>query len=184
MTYPSWKESNKFSLLFKYSTQSGSAGNTTSQGNPLNSTGNYISTTQWTGGTLNDLFDDITGDENANSVVDYRCIFIHNNHGSLTLLSPVLWIASEVAGGANIALGVDTTAASVIGASSAQALTIANVNTAPAGVSFSSPTSKGAGLALGDIPAGQCKAFWFKRSATNSAALNNDGVTVPLKCAA
>jgi hypothetical protein len=167
--------------LFKYSTTTGSAGNTTAQGNPNNALGKYISTTQWTGGTLNDLFDDITGDENANSIVDYRCIFLHNNHGSLTLLSPKLWIASEVSGGANIALGVDTTAASVIGASSAQGLTIADETTAPSGVSFSSPTTKSAGLSLGDIPAGQCKAFWFRRTATNSAALNNDGVTVQIE---
>ena len=168
-------------LLFKYSTSTGSAGNTTAQGTPNNSLGKYISTTQWTGGTLNDLYDDITGDENANSIIDYRCIFIHNNHGSLTLLSPKLWIASEVAGGANISLGVDTIAASVVGSSSAQALLIANENTAPSGVSFSSPTTKSAGLSLGDIPAGQCKAFWFKRTATNSAALNNDGVTVQVE---
>jgi len=113
--------------------------------------------------------------------VDYRCIFLHNNHGSLTLLSPVLWIASEVAGGANIALGVDTTPASSIGSASAQALTIANTLTAPAGVTFSSPTNKGTGLSLGDIPAGQCKAFWFKRTATNSSALNNDGVTIQVE---
>ena len=159
----------------------GSAGNSTSQASPNNSLGKYISTTQWSGGTLNDLFDDITGDENAAQTVDYRCIFIHNNHGSLTLLSPVLWIASEVSGGANIALGVDTTAASVIASSSAQALLVASQTTAPSGVSFSSPTSKGTGLSLGDIPAGQCKAFWFRRTATNSAALNNDGVTIQVE---
>ncbi len=118
-------------------------------------------------------------DENANQQVDYRAIFIHNNHGSLTLLSPKLWIASEVSGGANIALGIDTTSASSINSSSAQALTVANTLTAPSGVSFSSPTSKPSGLSLGDIPAGQCKAFWFRRTATNSAALTNDGVTIP-----
>lgn len=168
-------------LLFKYAVTTGSAGNSTAQGNPNNSLGKYISTTQWTGGTLNDLFDDISGDDNANSIVDYRCIFLHNAHGSLTLLSPKLWIASEVSGGANIAIGVDTTAASVVGSSSAQGLTIANENAAPVGVSFSSPTSKGAGLSLGDIPAGQVKAFWFRRTATNSAALNNDGVTVQVE---
>ncbi len=168
-------------LLFKYSVTTGSAGNSTAQASPDASLGKYISTTQWTGGTLNDLFDDITGDENANSTVDYRCIFLHNAHGSLTLLNPVLWIASEVSGGANIALGVDTTAASVIGSSSAQAVTAATQTTAPSGVSFSSPTSKNTGLSLGDIPAGQCKGFWFRRTATNSAALNNDGVTIQVE---
>ena len=40
-------------LLFKYSVTTGSAGNSVSQGNPNASIGKYISTTQWTGGTLN-----------------------------------------------------------------------------------------------------------------------------------
>jgi len=169
-------------LLFKYSVSTGSAGNSTAQGNPNASIGKYISTTQWAGGTLDDLFNDITGDENAASQIDYRCIFIHNNHGSLTLLGPVLWIASEVAGGANIALGVDPTAASVVGAAGAQAVLAASTLTAPAGVTFfTTCTNKASGLAMSDIPAGQCKAFWFKRLATNSAALNNDGVTIQVE---
>lgn len=168
-------------ILFKYSITSGTAGNQNAQPSPNASLGKYISTTQWTGGSLNDLFSDITGDENANLQVDYRAIFVHNNHASLTLLSPVIWIPSQVAGGANVAIGVDTTAASAIGASSAQALQIANATTSPAGVSFSAPSSFATGLPMGDIPAGQCKAFWFQRTATNSPALNNDGVTIQVQ---
>jgi len=165
-------------ILFKYATTAGSAGNSQAQGNPNNSLGKYISTTQWPDATLNGLYDDVSGDENAASTIDYRCVFVHNNHGSLTLTDPKLWISSEVAGGTSIAIGIDTTAASAVGNSSAQALTIANETTAPAGVSFSSPTSKGAGLSLGNIPNGQVKAFWVRRTAANSAALNADGVGV------
>ena len=50
--------------------------------------------------------------------------------------------------------------------------------TAPAGVTFSSPTTVGAGVALGTIGAGQVKAFWIRRTAANSSALSNDGVTI------
>jgi hypothetical protein len=167
-------------LLYKFSTTAGSAGNSGS-GTASGSLGKYISTTQWTGGSLHDLFDIITGDENAASTVDYRCIFIHNNHGSLTWQAPFLWISSEVAGGANIALGVDTTAASAIGGASAQAVTIANEITAPAGITFTSPTTKGAGIAISDIPAGSCRAFWVRRTATNSAAQAADGVTIRIE---
>jgi hypothetical protein len=46
---------------------------------------------------------------------------------------------------------------------------------------FSSPTTKGTGLALGDIAAGSCRAIWIKRTAANSAALNNDGVTIRIE---
>ena len=72
------------------------------------------------------------------------------------------------------------TAASAANASSDQALTVANENTAPAGVSFSSPTTKAAGISLGNIPSGQCKAIWVRRTPLNSGARNSDGGTVGL----
>jgi len=164
-------------ILFKLAVTTGSAGNTTAQANPNNSLGKYISTTQVVDATLNALFDDISGDENAASTVDYRCVFVHNNHATLTLQGPKLWVSAEVAGGADVAIGLDTTAASAVGASPAQALTIANELTAPAGVTFSTPTTKGTGLSVGDLGPGQVKAFWVRRTATNSAAINNDGAT-------
>jgi hypothetical protein len=163
-------------ILFKYSVAA-AAGNTNA-GTAATSLGDQISTTQWTGGSANDLFDDISGAENAASTVDYRCIFVHNSNGANTLENAVVYLSAETAGGAAIAVGADTTAASAIGSGSAQALTVANETTAPAGVSFSSPTTAGAGVSLGNIPSGQCKAFWIRRTAANTAALSSDGVTI------
>ena len=164
-------------ILLKYSVTTGSAGNSTA-GTAAGSLGKYISTTQWTGGSVNDLFDDISGAENAASTVDYRCIFVHNSNTANALQNAVVFLQSEVSGGANIAVGVDTTASSALGSASAQALTVANETTAPAGVTFSSPTTAGAGVSLGSIPSGQVRAFWVRRTATNSAALSADGVTL------
>ena len=164
-------------ILFKYSTTAGSAGNS-GAGSASASLGKYISTTAIPDTTLNALFDDISGAENAAGTVDYRCVFIHNGNASNALENAVVYLSAEVAGGANIAVGADTTAASAIGSASAQALTIASETTAPAGVTFSSPTTSGTGVSLGTIPVGQCKAFWVRRTATNSAALSNDGVTL------
>lgn len=164
-------------ILRKYSTTAGSAGNSNS-GTMAGSLGKYISTTQITTAVSNNLFPDISGSENSSSNADYKAEFVHNSHGSLTLQSGVIWISSEVAGGATIAIGVDTTAASAIGSSSAQALQIADKNTAPSGVSFSSPTTKGAGVAMGDIAAGFCRALWWRRTAANTAALSGDGGVV------
>ena len=96
------------------------------------------------------------------------------------LQNAVVYLSAETAGGASIAIGVDTTAASPIGQAGAQALQIANETTAPAGVTFSSPTTAGTGLALGTIGVGQCKAFWIRRSAANTAALSSDGVTIAI----
>lgn len=165
-------------ILYKLATTSGSAGNSTAQGDPNASLGKYISTTTITDATVNNLFDNISGDENAASTVDYRCFFVRNNHGSLTWLSPKVWISSEVSGGASVAIGIDTTAASAIGDTSAQALTIANETTAPSGVSFSAPTTKSGGLSLSDLPAGYCRAIWVRRTAANTSAKDSDGATI------
>lgn len=164
-------------IAWRYSTTAGTAGNTTA-GTALGSLGKYISTTAWAGGVAQDLFDDLSGAANAASQVDYRCIFIYNSNAANAYQNAVVFIASEVAGGASIAIGVDTTAASALGSATAQALTIANVTTAPAGVTFSSPTTAATGIALGTIPVGNVRAFWVRRTAANTAALSGDGVTL------
>jgi hypothetical protein len=165
-------------ILFKLSTTAGSAGHSTAQADPNASLGKYISTTQITDASLHNLFDVVTGDENAASDVEYRCIFVHNAHASLTWQAPVVWLSAEVSGGAVAAISVDTTAASAIGAAPAQAKQVADESTAPATQTFTAPTTKGTGLALADIPAGSCRAIWIRRAAANTAALNNDGVTI------
>lgn len=163
-------------LRLRYSTLVDGGGNVNPQANVNNSLGRFMSITDYINATKNNLFDDVTGDENAASSIDYRCIFVANMHPSITWLGVKAWLPSEVAGGANIAIGIDPTAASATNAAAAQALTIPNENTAPAGVAFSSPGTKIGGLNLGDIGPGQCRALWFQRTATNSGAMNDDGV--------
>ena len=164
-------------ILFKFSVVA-AAGNTTA-GTAATSLGDQISTTQITDATLNNLFDDVSGDENAASNIEYRCIFVHYAHATLTWQTVVVWLSAEVSGGATCEIAIDDLAASAIGAAVAQADVIADEDTAPgAGVgTFSAPTTKATGLSLGNIAAGYCRAIWIKRSATNSAALDNDGVT-------
>lgn len=164
-------------ILYKYSVAA-AAGNTT--GSSANaSLGDQISTTAWAGSVLNDLFDDISGAENAASTVDYRCIFIHNNNGANTFENPKVYLSAETAGGASIAIAIDDIAASAIGSGSPQAAAIGAETTAPTGVgAFSSPTTSGTGLALGNLTTGQCRAIWVRRTAANTAALSADGVTI------
>ena len=167
-------------IIYRYSTTAGAAGNTTAS-TPAGSLGKYASTSVWAGGSANDLFDDITGSENAAGAVDYRCVFVHNSNTANAFADAVAYISAEVAGGATIAIGVDPTAASALGSSTAQALTIADETTAPAGVAFSSPTTAGTGIALGTIDVGQVRAIWVRRTATNSAALSGDGFTLSVQ---
>ena len=152
---------------------SGGSGNS----NANASLGGVMSSTAWTGGTLHDLFDVITGDENAASDVEYRCIYVRNNHGSLTWLSPVVWISAQTAGGAALAIGLDPAGVGN-GSTTGVATTVANENTAPAGVTFTTPTTKGAGLAITDLDAGEAAAVWLRRTAANTAALDDDGATL------
>lgn len=164
-------------IITRFSTTSGSAGNSTA-GTAAGSLGKYASTTAWTDGAA--LFDDISGAENAASTVDYRCIFVYNSNGANAYQNAVAYISAEVANGASIAIGVDPTAASAVGSASAQAVTIANETAAPAGVTFSSPTTAGSGVSLGSIPSGSVRAVWVRRTAANTAALSADGFTLGL----
>lgn len=164
-------------ILFRLSTTSGTAGDSTAQGNPNASLGKYVSTTAMASGA-NTLYDDISGAENAASTTDYRCVFVLNNHPTLTLQNAVVYISAEVAGGATTAIATDNVAPSPKGSATAQAAEIAAETTAPTGVSaFSNPTTAGTGLPLGNIPPGGVKAFWVKRTAANTTAVTGDGVT-------
>lgn len=164
-------------ILFKFSVLTGSAGDSVA-GTAAGSLGKYISTTQITDATLHNLFDVITGPENAASEAEYRCFFVHNNHATLTWENVVVWLSAEVAGGASAAISVDATGVTAKGSSSAQAKQVANEDTAPATQTFSSPTTKGTGLAIGNIAAGSVAAIWVRRTAANTGAVNNDGVTI------
>lgn len=158
-----------------------SAGNANA-GTVGNSLGKYISTTAVSGTALNNLFNDLTGAQNAASQVDYQCVFILNDTASgNSMLNTVVWINAQVSGGADAAIGLDTTAASPRAQSGTpQALTIANATTAPSGVTFSAAASSGAGLALGTLAPGNVKALWIRRTANNSAPVNNDGLTLEI----
>lgn len=167
-------------ILYKLSVTTGSSGNYQAQANVNNSLGKYISITQTVDNTLNNLFNDITGSGNAMGQVDYRCIFVHNNHATLTLVNATAYFSSTGSGQVTKALGVDPSGVSIVGAGELgpQAATIANAFSAPAGVSFSTPITQATGVSLGNIPAGSCCAIWLRRTATNSLPAANDGCTI------
>lgn len=158
-------------ILLKYSVGSGSAGNTTA-GTRDTSLGKYISTTQLSA-PPNAIWDDVSSAEASAGDTEYRCIFVHNSHATDSALNVSVAIQSEVGGGGATTIGVDTTAASAVGSSSAQALgPVADENTAPAGVTF------GSSATIGTLAAGQCRAVWVKRVvAASTGPLVGDGFT-------
>lgn len=163
-------------IVTRFTTTVGSAGDSTA-GTAAGSLGKYASTTAWADTAT--LFDDVTGAENAASESEYRAIAILNNHATLTAQNVVVYLSSEVAGGASVALAIDNTAASAKGSASAQGSSIANEDTAPSGVgTFSSPTTAGTGLSVGNLTPGQVRLVWVKRTTANTAALSGDGFTL------
>lgn len=164
-------------LKWKLSTTSGSVGNSTAQPDPNACLGKYTSTTELTDNLLNNLFDNVTGPENAASDVEYRCLFLHNTSDQ-AIKNIQVWLSSEVASGAAAAVGVDTTAASDADATTAQGLTVADEGTAPTGVSFSTATTKLGGVAVGTLDPDQVIGVWVRRTAANTAAVSSDGVTI------
>lgn len=164
-------------IVVRFTTTAGAAGDTTANTTVGTFLGKYAATSAFAG-AANDLFADITGAQNAASQVDYAGLAVLDNNASNILQNAVVYLSSEVAGGASIAVGADTTAASAKGSASAQLVTIASSTTAPAGASFSSPTTVGTGVSLGNIGIAQVKGVWVRRTAANTAALSNDGVTL------
>ena len=117
------------------------------------------------------LFDDVTSAQALAGLTEYRCFYVKNNHGSLTLQAAVAWIVSNTTG-ARIAIGLGTSAVNAI------EQTVANEATAPTTVAFTQPATKGAGLSIGNIPAGQTKAIWVRRTVAASTPAANDTYTL------
>ena len=119
------------------------------------------------------IYDDVTSAEASSGDTEYRCIYVHNNHGTLTYLGSKVWIQTNTpSADTDVAIGLGTSAVN------GTEQTVADENTAPSGVTFSAPTSFAGGLSIGDIPAGQHKAVWIRRTINAGAAAASDSFTL------
>jgi hypothetical protein len=155
----------------KFYSVAAAAGDTT-PGSASTSHGDKISTTEIPDAQLANIFANVDGAEAAAGSTKYKCIFIKNNHATLTLTGATVAVQSETAGGATVDIATDDIAKSDADAATAQATTIANETTAPVDVS-----AFGDGpLALGDLAPDEVKAVWIRRTVPASAtAVNPDG---------
>ena len=136
------------------------------------SLGGVISSTQITTATLANLFGNVGAQEAEDGSVKYRGVYIINTNATTTWQAVVAFI-NQITPSTSTAFaigladeGADTTMA-----------TIANEDTAPTGVTFSSPTTVGAGLNLGDIAGTDFYGLWLRRTVTAGAtALNIDNM--------
>ena len=143
---------------------SGGASNT----DPAASLGGVKSSTD-----ASNYFDDVSSAEASAGDTEYRCVYVHNNHGSLTLIGAKVWIqANTPSGDTDVAIGLGTSAVN------GTEQTVVDESTAPTGVTFSQPTTFAGGLSIGGIPFGQHKAVWVRRVVNSGAAAYADSFTL------
>lgn len=126
------------------------------------------------GDTFNNLFDNVSDVEASAGDNEYRCIYLRNNHATDTLNDVKLFIASNTPStSTKVQVGLDPAG---IGGT---ATTVANENTAPAGVTFADAANSGAALSIGNLGPGGVQAVWIKREVTaGAAAAANDPFTL------
>lgn len=132
---------------------------------PHASLGGIKSSTQIVDNTFENLFRNVPGDESAVGSTKYRGVYVHNDHGTLTLKSTKIWFEAQTS-------SPDTSVEMALAGEGLNATmeTIADEDTAPVGEVFSAPANKAAGLLMGDIPPGQHFGWWCKRIVNIGAA--------------
>lgn len=145
---------------------------------PAQSLGGFLSISDVANASLNNLFRTITRQEAQVGITLYRCVFIVNTNPTDTWSAVEAWIVSDDPFGGDYAIGVDPTGVVARDSALAQAVSIANGTTPPAGVTFSTPDTNSR-LAIGDIGPDECAALWVRYTvAADPGAAVADEVTI------
>lgn len=154
---------------------SGGSGNT----DPNAALGGVMSTsTSVTDNTTHNLFDQVSGTESAAGDIEYRGVYVLNNHGSLTAQNTHAYISSQTSS-ADTSLDIALAGEGL----NATMETVGNENTAPVGETFSAPSTYAAGLDMGNIPFSQRYGLWIRRTVNaGAAAVNDDTTTLKVDC--
>lgn len=131
----------------------------TTNSNPALSFGGARSTTQLQDNTAANLFPDAPGKETLAGSIAFLCIFVRNEHGTITFQNVRFYVSQPtISTEDEIDIAIGTVAKNT------NEITIANINAAPPGVSFSHPTDYDTGLVLPDLAANDFFAIWFRRT--------------------
>jgi len=117
-----------------------------------NSDGGTISATQIVDATLNNLFPDTNGDQAATGNITYRKIFVKNNHGSLTLQVPLVFIQMQADSDESISIALGTP-----------------TDTDGSALTYSVPLDRAQGLTFADLAPGTSQAIWIQRTTPSNA---------------
>lgn len=135
----------------------------------IDSLGGAITATEIVDNTTHNIWDVVSSTESNSGDTEYRCIYVKNTNGTLTLQAAKVWIATNTP-------STDTSVEIGLGSSAVNGTeqTVANEGTAPTSVTFSTAAGEGNALTIGDIPTGQHKAIWIKRIVGATAGAYND----------
>jgi hypothetical protein len=131
---------------------------------PALSLGGVISSVQLVDATLENLFDNVSPADALAGAVHYRALSFKNASAE-TAWGAVVFISQETT-------SADTTVAIAYDSTGTQS--VVDEDTAPTGLTFSTPLSLSAGIALGDVAAGGVRRVWFKRITNAGAAQASD----------
>lgn len=138
------------------------------------SLGGAISSVEITDASLHNLFDLVASAEASAGDTEYRCIYVKNAHDTLALQNAKVWIQTQTPSD-DTAIAIALAGEGVNGT----AESVADESTAPVGETFSSPTTEGTALSIGNIPAGQHIAIWIRRTVSaDASAYNSDSVVL------
>lgn len=133
----------------------------------------------------NNLWDDVAKIDALNGAIDYRCIYLYNNHPTEAFLQVSVYGYGEsgnpASAGDAFYCGADPAGAGN-GLSTGLATTIATETNIPSGVVFSSPILASP-LVLGAIQPLEARAIWFRRNVPTAlyAVTPDDYVAFGLK---
>lgn len=167
-------------IVFRLSIPSATEGDADAQPDPADSRGLHMSTTALVDAVLENLFPNITGAEASDGLTRYACLFLLNNHATDTYTGAKIWFATR-GQSALVSMGLDPVGVVAGDDTDPQAESIADVETAPDGVTFTAPTTEANALSIGNIPAGSCQAVWFRQvidSDPRAMALDSAEITV------
>jgi len=120
-----------------------------------------------------DIFDDVPSAEAGAGRTEYRLLYVHNAHATLTYLGAAAWIQTQTPStSTDVAMGL------AAAGPNATETAVADEATAPVGVTFSAPASFAAGLALGNLAPGQHYGVWVRRTVAPGTAAAADSFTL------
>lgn len=159
-------------LILRYSGGSGYTGS----GGATGSIGGGISNTVVANNTLNAVWDDTGTSESSAGDTEFRCLYLRNTHATLTAQSVRMWIETNTPAGDEIQIAVG---GSAVNGTETAATDENTLSPATPATTFVTAPDENSAITLGDIPAGQHKAFWIKRIVpASTTAFADDSYTI------